>query len=97
MKKTDFNYDIEKYTLLFLNNLSEKDKRLYASLEAMKIGYYGVKEISKKYNIHKHTIRKGQKELLSGNIAPVGQIRRKGGGRKKKVESIINIIVVFLE
>jgi len=85
MKKTDFNYDIEKYTLLFLNNLSEKNKRLYAGLEAMKIGYYGVNEISKKFIINKHTIRKGQKELLSGNLIPVGQIRRKGGGRKKKL------------
>jgi len=84
MKKTDFNYDIEKYTLLFLNNLSEKDKRLFAGLEAMKIGYYGVNETSKKFNIHKHTIRKGQKELLSEDLTPVGQIRRKGGGRKKK-------------
>lgn len=88
MKKTDFNYDIEKYNLLFLNNLSEKDKRLYAALEAMKIGYYGVNEISKIFNINKHTIRKGQKELLSGNIAPVGQIRRKGGGRKKKLNQL---------
>ena len=85
MKKTDFNYDVEKYTLLFLNNLSEKDKRLCAGLEAMKIGYYGVNEISKKFNLNKHTIRKGQKELLSGNLIPVGQIRRKGGGRKKKL------------
>jgi hypothetical protein len=47
MKKTDFNFDIEKYTLLFLNNLSEKDKRLFAGLEAMKLGYYGVNETSK--------------------------------------------------
>jgi transposase len=79
-----------------LNNLSEKDKRLYAGLEAMKIGYYGVKEISQKFNINEHTIRKGIKELLSGNLIPAGQIRRKGGGRKKKVESIVNIILIFL-
>jgi predicted transcriptional regulator len=85
MKKTDFNYDIEKYILLFLNNLSEKDKRMFAGLEAMKIGYYGVNEISKKFKLNKHTIRKGQKELLSGNLIPAGQIRRKGGGRKKKL------------
>lgn len=85
MKKTDFNYDIEKYTLLFFNNLSEKDKRLYAGLEALNIGYYGVAEISKKLKIHKHTIRNGQKELLSENLVPANKIRRKGGGRKKKL------------
>ena len=83
MKKSDFNYDIEKFVLLFYSNLSEKDKRLFAGLEAMKIGYYGVKEISKKLGIHKHTIRTGQKELLSEKLIPAHQIRRKGGGRKK--------------
>jgi len=84
MKKSDFNYDIEKYNLLFYYNLSEKDKRLYAGLEAMKLGYYGVCEISEKFNVHKHTIRKGQKELLSENLVPAERVRRKGGGRKKK-------------
>jgi hypothetical protein len=84
MKKADFNYDIEKYSMLFFKNLTEKDKRLYVGLEAMKIGYYGVKEISLKFGIHAHTIRVGQKELLSENLVPVSQIRKKGGGRKKK-------------
>lgn len=83
MKKADFNYDIEKYTLIFFNSLSEKDKRLFSGLEAMKVGYYGVGEISKKLNIHKHTVRTGQKELLSENLPPSNQVRRKGGGRKK--------------
>jgi len=84
MKKSDFNYNIEKYDLLFFANLSEKDRRLYAGLEAMKIGYYGVKTISEKYNIHKHTVRTGQKELLTEILIPAHQIRKKGGGRKKK-------------
>jgi len=47
MEKKDFNIDIEKYILLFVNNLSEKDKRLYVALEALKIGYYDVSETSK--------------------------------------------------
>lgn len=84
MKKTDFNLDIEKYTVLFYNNLSEKDKRLFAGLEAMKIGYYGVSTISKKLNIHKHTIRAGKKELMSEELTPFFKVRKQGGGRKKK-------------
>ena len=86
MKKSDFDYNIKKYDLLFYSNLSEKDKRLYAALEAIRIGYYGVNEISKKYNIHKHTIRTGQKELLSKKLIPSQQIRKNGGGRKKKLK-----------
>ena len=84
MKNTDFNCDIDKYTILFYNNLSEKDKRLFAGLESMKIGYYGVSTISKKLNIHKHTIRAGKKELMSEELIPCLQVRKKGGGRKKK-------------
>lgn len=84
MKREDFNFDIEKYTVLFYNNLSEKDKRLFAGLESMKIGYYGVCTISKQLNIHKHTIRAGQKELISGELTPSLNVRKKGGGRKKK-------------
>lgn len=86
MKKSDFNLDIEKYSLLFFNSLSEKNKRLYAGIEAMRLGYYGVDEIAKRYGMHKHTVRKGQKELLSENLLPAEQIRFSGGGRKKKLK-----------
>ncbi len=85
MKKSDFNFDIEKVTLLFYGNLSEKDKRLFVGLEAMRIGYYGVSEISKKFQVHKHTVRKGQKELLTDELVPAEHVRQAGGGRKKKL------------
>jgi predicted ArsR family transcriptional regulator len=83
MKKTDFSFDIEQLEQVFYNNLTEKGRRLFAGLEAMKIGYYGVNDVSTKYKINKHTVRKGQKELLSENLVPAGSIRKKGGGRKK--------------
>ena len=86
MKKSDFNFDIDKYSLLFFNSLSEKNKRLYAGIESMKLGYYGVGAIAEKYSIHKHTVRRGQKELLSGTLLPTGQVRISGGGRKKKLK-----------
>lgn len=86
MKKSDFNFDIEKVTLLFYCNLSEKDKRLFAGLEAMKIGYYGVEEISKKFRVHKHTVRKGQKELKTEQLVEMERVRQSGGGRKKKLK-----------
>ena len=84
MKKGDFTYDIEKYEQFFYNQLSEKDKRLYAGLEAMKMGYYGVESASKKYSLNKHTVRKGKRELINESLPPEGYIRRKGGGRKRK-------------
>jgi predicted ArsR family transcriptional regulator len=84
MKKADFNLNIEKVEQVFYHNLTEKDRRLFVGLEAMKIGYYGVQDVANKYKINKHTVRKGQKELLSEDFISADRIRKKGGGRKKK-------------
>ena len=85
MKKIDFEYEIEKHERFFFSRLSERAKRQYAGLEAMKLGYNGVVEVSGKYSIHKHTVRKGKKELVDCTIVPANTIRQKGGGRKKNV------------
>jgi len=84
MRKSDFDIDIDRYSILFFNSLSEKNKRLYAGIESMKLGYYGVDEVAKKFGMNKHTVRRGRKELLSEELLPKGQVRRSGGGRKKK-------------
>lgn len=85
MKKDEtFEIDPSPYMMLFFENLSEKDKRLYSGMEAIRLGVHGVSEVSSFYGIHKHTVRKGKQELLSGNIIPYTQVRKKGGGRKKK-------------
>jgi hypothetical protein len=83
MKKIDFAYDIEKHEDFFYSQLSERGKRQYAGLEAMRVGYYGVEKVSKRFRINKHTVRKGKKELLEEQLPPVNKIRLKGGGRKK--------------
>jgi len=83
MKKIDFTYDVEKHEMFFYNQLSEKDKRLYAALESMKSGYYGVKEVSVRLSINKHTIRRGKKELISEQLPSNRRTRKEGGGRKK--------------
>jgi hypothetical protein len=83
MKKVDFNYDIEKHEKFFYSQLSECGKRQCAGLESMKLGYNGVAIISRKYGIHRHTVRKGKKELIEQMTPPAGKIRQKGGGRKK--------------
>jgi len=83
MKKTDFTYDTEKYEMFFYHQLSEKDKRLYAALEAMRLGYYGVQGVSIRLSINKHTIRRGKKELISGQLPCNNRTRKEGGGRKK--------------
>jgi len=83
MKKKDFEYETEKHESFFFSQLSERGKRQYAGLEAMKLGYNGVKTVSKRLGINEHTIRKGKKELLEQSLPPTNKIRQKGGGRKK--------------
>jgi hypothetical protein len=85
MKKIDFVYEIEKHEQFFFARLSECDRRQYAALLAMKLGYNGVTIVSQKFGINKHTVRKGKKELMEQIVPPAGKIRKKGGGRKKKL------------
>ena len=85
MKKVDFNYEIEKHDKFFYSQLSERCRRQYAGLEAMRLGYNGVAIVSHKYGINRHTVRKGKTELLEQTVPPAGKVRQKGGGRKKKL------------
>jgi predicted transcriptional regulator len=83
MKKIDFVYDITCHELFFFSQLSERGKRQYAALEAMKLGYFGVATVSKRLGIHRHTVTKGKSELINKTVLPSGRVRQKGGGRKK--------------
>jgi hypothetical protein len=85
MKKGEtFDIDPKPYLILFCNNLSEKDRRYFCGLEAIRIGVHGVKEVSSFYKVNSHTVRTGKAELMSGNLLPCDKVRRSGGGRKKK-------------
>jgi transposase len=83
MKKIDFEYDIAKHEKFFYEQLSERQRRLFVALKAMEAGYYGVKEMSKRFDIHIHTVRRGKRELLEQTVPPAKKVRLQGGGRKK--------------
>ena len=85
MKKGEtFDIDWQPLALLFFQHLSEKDRRLFCGLEAVRLGAHGVAHVSSSYHVHPHTVRSGKTELLSGNLLPYTQVRHQGGGRKKK-------------
>jgi hypothetical protein len=67
----------------FFARLSEKDKRLFAGLEAIRLGQYGVQEVSEFYHIHPHTVRRGKRELTEDSAEDAARVRRVGGGRKR--------------
>lgn len=78
--------ELKAAVILFFSLLNEKQQRLYAGLESLKIGYSGDSIIAELLNSDIHTVAKGRKELLNNNVERE-RIRQKGGGRysvKKK-------------
>ena len=82
---------------MFYESLSEKDRRRYAAVEAMKLGFGGQKYISEILGCMPDTIKVGTDELLGGNLNEIEGIRRSGGGKKKIIDTVENIDEVFLE
>ena len=73
--------------LLFFSILNEKQKRIYAGLESLKIGYGGDKHVASLLGMDPHTVAKGRSEILAGNI-DIQRIRKTGAGQipiEKKV------------
>jgi len=50
---------------LFLSLLDEKQQRLFAGLESIKLGYGGDKKIAHLFGLDMHNVAKGRKELDS--------------------------------
>jgi len=67
--------------ILFLSSLNEKQRRLFAGLESMRMGRGGDQRISEWTGLAVHTVAKGRHELLSGDLQ-LGRIRQPGGGRR---------------
>ncbi len=67
--------------ILFFSLLDEKQRRLYAGLEAIRLGYGGERRIVELLGLDAHTVARGRGELLGGKIDRA-RVRRGGGGRK---------------
>ena len=67
--------------ILFYSLLDEKQRRLYAGLEALKLGRGGDRRISDLLGLDPHTVAKGRRELLRQEVLRK-PVRQTGGGRK---------------
>ena len=67
--------------VLFFGLLDEKQRRLYAGLEALKTGRGGDTRIAGLLGLDAGTVARGRRELLDQDV-DVERVRRKGGGRK---------------
>lgn len=78
------------------NRLSEKDKRLYAGVEALKFSYGGISYIAQLFACSRNTILRGIIELGRKETILRERNRKAGGGRKQVIKKQADINDVFL-
>ena len=66
--------------LLFCSMLNERQRRLYAGLESLKLGHGGDAHIASLLGMDPHTVARGRQELMSGELTH-DRLRAPGGGR----------------
>ena len=93
----NYSFAIEEQMRSFYQSLSEKDRRRYAAIEAVKLGRGGISYIARVLECDRHTIRQGLEELGDPEALDQSRIRRPGGGRKPSDEVIPALESAFLQ
>lgn len=88
--------EIEIQMQRYYQSLSEKDRRRYAAIEAVKLGYGGQAYIRRLLGCHHETLQLGLKELQDETALQQEGIRQPGGGRKSAFETIVGLDEAFL-
>ena len=72
---------------LFMSQLNECQRRQYLGTEALALGRRGVDEVTQFFGVSKTTVYNSINEIKSGYSPEPGRIRRRGGGRKRLLDS----------
>ena len=91
-----YSMEVEKQMQAMFNRLSEKDKRLYAGVEALKFSYGGISYIAHLFSCSRNTILRGIIELGGQETIPRSRDRKAGGGRKPTLDMKATIDEVFM-
>jgi transposase len=91
-----YSKELEQQMQELYRRLSEKNKRQYAAIEALKLSYGGISYIAKLFGCSRDTIRTGIKELGQEDKLPGNRNRKVGGGRKSALDSHEGIDELFL-
>jgi len=67
--------------VLFCSMLNERQRRLYAGLESLKLGHGGDAHIASLLGMDPHTVAKGRKELMDADLTVTDRVRAPGAGR----------------
>jgi hypothetical protein len=74
--------DTKAAIILFLSTLDERQRRLFAGLESLRLGHGGDSRLAELTGLDVHTIAKGRAELLQRDVQ-LDRVRRPGAGRHK--------------
>jgi HSP20 family molecular chaperone IbpA len=83
MNQFPYNEGTETMMKRLFNNLSEKDRRHYASVEAAKLEHGGMEYISELFGIDRKTIRVGIEELKKTTFAGQSESEEKEAAEKR--------------
>ena len=72
--------ELKAAIVLFFSLLDERQRRLYAGLESMKLGHGGDRRIAELLDLDPGTVARGRKQLLAQDVE-AERVRREGGGR----------------
>jgi hypothetical protein len=72
--------ELKAAIVLFFSLLDERQRRLYAGLEALKLGHGGDRRIADLLGLDPGTVARGRTQLLSQDVER-DRVRRQGGGR----------------
>jgi hypothetical protein len=77
---TGYPATVERRMRRLYESLSEKDRRRYAAVEAVKLGHGGVQYVAELFACDPNTIRQGEEDIdqLPHDEA-AGRVRKKGG------------------
>ncbi len=91
--------ELEDEMKKFYQTLSEKDKRRYCGIEALKLGHGGIAYIANVVGCDRDTVSAGIKDLktMAPDSGYDNRIRKRGGGRKSYEEIYPDIDEKFLD
>ena len=88
--------EIEAQMQALYSRLPEKNRRLYAGVEALKLPYGGVSYIARLFDCSRSTVSRGMEELGQNETLEKNRNRHLGGGRCPELEKHDKIDEVFL-
>jgi hypothetical protein len=75
--------DLERSMQQVFHSLGERDRRIYAAVESLKLGHGGIGYIAQLLGCDRKTIRRGLQELHQPLALPPGRSRKKGAVERR--------------